>query len=442
MIQLIDVCKIYQSVSGVRVEATKHIDLELPDVGLIFILGKSGSGKSTLLNLIAGLDQVSSGTILINDKNISSLSPSESSHFRNHHCGFVFQDFNIIDAYTVVQNLKFVGDIQGLDYKDEQIKQSLSEVGLDKHAHHLGSELSGGQKQRLAIARALIKNPDLILADEPTGNLDNETAENILNLLQSISKHKLVLVVSHDEEDALKYGDRIIHIKDGLIHSDKHQNKTEIYNKEFIEEKRFFNPLKSLQYGWMQIRHRLGQSLMTLAILSICLLMLFLLESYLSFIQNPIAISSTLFTPQDLNAISLQLQTVLSADQSFNIRFILYAIIVSVCYVVYSSTMDARIKEFAIYKALGASHTTIFSLLISESILYVFIALILGSLGSIMYLFNLNFHFFLKESILQIHLSQILFYGFILLTLSFLLNILLYVNQHKKYPLMQILKGD
>ena len=168
----------------------------------------------------------------------------------------------------------------------------------------------------------------------------------------------------------------------------------------------------------------------------------FLLESYLSFIQNPIAISSTLFTPQDLNAISLQLQTVLSADQSFNIRFILYAIIVSVCYVVYSSTMDARIKEFAIYKALGASHTTIFSLLISESILYVFIALILGSLGSIMYLFNLNFHFFLKESILQIHLSQILFYGFILLTLSFLLNILLYVNQNKKYPLMQILKGD
>ena len=220
MLQLKNVSKFYYPKKGEPVQALKDINLKLPDKGMIFILGKSGSGKSTLLNLIGGLDKYDEGEIIIKDKSITDFKKNDYDSYRNTMIGFVFQEYNILDEFTVAQNIILALQLQGIKATNDLLNKILEDVDLVGFGNRNPNELSGGQKQRVAISRALVKNPEIIMADEPTGALDSETGKQIFETLQNLSKSRLVIVVSHDREYAEQYGDRIIEFKDGEIISD------------------------------------------------------------------------------------------------------------------------------------------------------------------------------------------------------------------------------
>ncbi|MDR0975912.1 MAG: ATP-binding cassette domain-containing protein [Christensenellaceae bacterium] len=197
-------------------EVLHGLNLKLPNSGMVFIVGKSGSGKTTLLNILGLLDGFTSGDLIINGKNTKDFTGRERDQFRALNIGFVFQDFNIIEKYSIGQNVAMPLDIIG-DKNKGKVKDVLSKVGLTGYEKRKSSQLSGGQRQRIAIARALIKDPKIILADEPTGSLDAENGRQIFSLLSELSKTKLVVVISHDAESAEKYGDKIIKLEDGKI---------------------------------------------------------------------------------------------------------------------------------------------------------------------------------------------------------------------------------
>lgn len=182
---------------------------------MTFILGKSGSGKSTLLNIIGGLDKYDSGDMSILGKSSKDFTQADFDSYRNTYIGFVFQEFNILEDYDVYENVILALQLQQKEIDKNKVNILLEKLELKDLKHRKVNELSGGQKQRVAIARALIKNPKVILADEPTGNLDSTTGKQVMDLLKEISKEKLVIIVSHDKESANTYGDRIIEIKDG-----------------------------------------------------------------------------------------------------------------------------------------------------------------------------------------------------------------------------------
>ena len=212
MIQLKNIKKNYTSRKGVVTRALNDLSVFFPSRGLVFILGKSGSGKSTLMNILGGLDTADSGEFMIDGKNIEGLSQVELDHYRNAHVGFVFQDFNIIETFSIYENIGLALQLQGQKASRARIDEMLEFVGLKDYGKRKGNEISGGQKQRIAVARALIKKPRIILADEPTGNLDSKTSNQIMQLLKEVSKTNLVVIVSHDPEEAELYADRIIKI--------------------------------------------------------------------------------------------------------------------------------------------------------------------------------------------------------------------------------------
>lgn len=230
MIELKNVSKTYKSKKAKDTIALKNISIKFPEKGLVFILGKSGSGKSTLLNIIGGLDKYDDGEVIINEKSTKEFKEKDFDAFRNTYMGFIFQEYNLLENYSIEQNIKLPLELQHIKPTDEDVKKALKQVDLEDISKRKTNELSGGQKQRVAIARALIKNPEIILADEPTGNLDSETSEQIWNILKNLSKDKLVIVVSHDNESAQKYADRIISIQDGSVISDDY--KIEITNNQ------------------------------------------------------------------------------------------------------------------------------------------------------------------------------------------------------------------
>lgn len=221
MIRIKDLNKYYKSGQGTY-HALKDINLTLPNEGMVFIVGKSGSGKSTLLNIIGGLDAYDSGELLIDDVNTKNFTKSEYNTYRNTYIGFIFQEFNVIKTLTIYDNIALSLELHRLNVKQhhDEIMQIIEKVGLKGKENRRMNEISGGERQRVAIARALIKNPRVIIADEPTGNLDFKNRNIIMNLLQELAKDRLVLVVTHDREIASLYGDRIITIKDGTIISD------------------------------------------------------------------------------------------------------------------------------------------------------------------------------------------------------------------------------
>ena len=223
MIKISSLCKIYKSKKRKTCYALKDITLTLPDAGLVFVLGKSGSGKSTLLNLIGGLDAITSGSIRVDGNDLSSLNERELCDYRNTHIGFIFQDYHLIDELTVFDNIAISLDL--LEIKDKQlVTDALERVGLAGYDDRYPSELSGGEQQRVAIARALVKRPKIILADEPTGNLDTETANDIIELLREAARDCLILIVSHNVNDANNYADRIIRLKTGTVIEDRTRN--------------------------------------------------------------------------------------------------------------------------------------------------------------------------------------------------------------------------
>ena len=213
MIKIENVNKFYYSGSE-KIHAVRNFDVTLPDKGLVFILGPSGSGKSTLLNLLGGLDSPDEGKIWIEDKDLTTLSRKEKTAYLNSYLGFVFQEYNILKDLTLIENISLPLEIQGVSRKERKklIEKVLEDVELTGLEHRKVSELSGGQKQRIAIARAVIKDPKLIIADEPTGNLDSETSTKIFELFKKLSEDRLIIIVTHDEESALQYNDILIRI--------------------------------------------------------------------------------------------------------------------------------------------------------------------------------------------------------------------------------------
>lgn len=213
MIKLVNVNKYYQS-GNERIHVIKGLNYEFPNTGLVFILGPSGSGKSTLLNLLGGLDKPDSGEIWIEDKELGTFTKKEQNYYLNSYLGFVFQEYNILKDLNLKQNINLSLQLQKRNKKESKrkVNEIINEVELNGLEKRKVSQLSGGQKQRIAIARALVKDPSLIIADEPTGNLDSETSKKIFDLFKKISKQRLIIIVTHDEESANLYGDSILKI--------------------------------------------------------------------------------------------------------------------------------------------------------------------------------------------------------------------------------------
>lgn len=223
MIQITSLNKFYKSRRRQMHHALKDINLTLPDRGLVFVLGKSGSGKSTFLNLIGGLDSATSGQILVDGNDISRLSEAEFVDYRNSCIGFIFQDHHLIDDLTLEQNIRLVLDLRRIQ-PDGLVSQALAQVGLAGYENRYPRELSGGERQRVAIARAIVKRPRIILADEPTGNLDGKNAEEVMKILKELSRECLVLTVSHNTAEVYANADRIIALAEGQIISDMTRN--------------------------------------------------------------------------------------------------------------------------------------------------------------------------------------------------------------------------
>ena len=239
MLELKNISKTYKPKKGVPVQALKDISLSFEDSGMVFLLGKSGSGKSTLLNLIGGLDFADSGEIIIDGKSSKEFKQSDFDSYRNTYVGFVFQEYNILNEFSVGENITLALELQSQKSNSQRLEEVLKEVDLEGYADRKPNELSGGQKQRVAIARAIIKDPKIIMADEPTGALDSETGKAIFDTLKRLSKDRLVIVVSHDREFAEEYGDRIIELADGeVISDDALASASETKDKPSVELKK------------------------------------------------------------------------------------------------------------------------------------------------------------------------------------------------------------
>lgn len=219
IISLRNVVKIYKT-KKVRFRALNGVNLDIYPNEFVAIVGTSGSGKSTLLNLVAGLEHPTAGKIFMKGRPIHKMSEDDLVDFRLKHVGFIFQNFNLMDTLTTLENAAFPLILRGESAKSrsKKAKTLLCELGLAEHLEHYPDELSGGQQQRVSIARAIITHPEIIFADEPTGNLDSHTAEQISDVLRHIVKDEgsTLLLVTHDIEKA-KYADRIIHLADGEI---------------------------------------------------------------------------------------------------------------------------------------------------------------------------------------------------------------------------------
>ncbi len=226
MLEIKNLTKIYKTKNAKDVRALDGVSLVFNTTGMVFLLGKSGSGKSTLLNVIGGLDSFDSGDIVIKGKSARDFKQKDFDSYRNTYVGFVFQEYNVLSEFTVHKNIALALELQGKKTNKESVDSLLEQVDLLGYAKRLPNQLSGGQKQRIAIARALIKNPEIIMADEPTGALDSATGKQVLETLKKLSETKLVIVVSHDREFAEQYGDRIIELKDGKVIADVTKRKT------------------------------------------------------------------------------------------------------------------------------------------------------------------------------------------------------------------------
>ena len=221
MLKLIRIKKDYK-VADTRVRALRGIDLEFRRNEFVCILGPSGCGKTTLLNIIGGLDQYTSGDLVIQGKSTKAYTDRDWDVYRNHKIGFIFQSYNLIPHQTVLGNVELALTIGGVgrEERKERAKQALIRVGLGDHLHKLPNQLSGGQMQRVAIARALVNDPAILLADEPTGALDSATSVQIMDLIKEISGERLVIMVTHNPELAQQYATRIVKLKDGKVVSD------------------------------------------------------------------------------------------------------------------------------------------------------------------------------------------------------------------------------
>ena len=222
LLKLEQVSKTYQ-MDGVKVEALKNVSFNVSQGEFLVIMGPSGSGKSTLMHLIGLLDRPTDGQIFLNGKPVSKLSEKEQARLRNKEIGFVFQFFNLLERTSALDNVRLPLFYAGVKPREQEkrAKEALEQVGLGHRLTHYPSQLSGGERQRVAIARALVNNPSLILADEPTGNLDSKSGQEIMEIIASLHREgRTVILITHDAS-LTRYGQRLIVIKDGEILEEK-----------------------------------------------------------------------------------------------------------------------------------------------------------------------------------------------------------------------------
>ena len=265
MLQLEKIKKSYKTGEFVQ-HALKGIDLEFRKNEFVAILGPSGSGKTTLLNIIGGLDKYDSGDLIINGKSTKKFKTSDWDAYRNNCIGFIFQSYNLITHISVLENVEMGMTLSGMSAKKRKKKalELLKKVGLKEHAHKKPNQLSGGQMQRVAIARALANDPDIILADEPTGALDSKTSIQIMELIQEIAKDKLIVMVTHNPDLANLYATRIVEFRDGELIDDSNPiTKEEKDEKQYKIKKTAMNYLTALKLSFNNIKTKKGRTLIT-----------------------------------------------------------------------------------------------------------------------------------------------------------------------------------
>lgn len=221
LVDVQDICKVYNPGEN-EVRALDHVSVQIQEKEFVAIIGQSGSGKSTLMNMLGCLDVPTSGTYMLHGKDVSNMTDDELSDIRNQEIGFIFQGFNLIQNLTALENVELPLIYRGVSKKErmELSKEALKKVGLENRMDHKPSEMSGGQQQRVAIARAIAQAPPIILADEPTGNLDSGSSKEIMEILKELHEEgRTVIIITHDNEIAAQ-AKRVIKIMDGRIESD------------------------------------------------------------------------------------------------------------------------------------------------------------------------------------------------------------------------------
>lgn len=222
MIQIEDLRKVYDT-GKIQVEALKCVNFEIAEKEYVAVMGASGSGKSTLMNILGCLDRLTDGKYVLGGQDVSTMDDNALANVRNKKIGFVFQAFNLLPRLTALENVMLPMMYAGVSSADraKAAKEALRKVGLEDRMHHKPNELSGGQKQRVAIARALVNNPDIILADEPTGNLDTKSSEEIMGIFEGLNNEGATIIMVTHEQDIAMHTKRSIVFRDGQIISDR-----------------------------------------------------------------------------------------------------------------------------------------------------------------------------------------------------------------------------
>ena len=265
MLELKKISKSYKT-GNFEQRALDNVSLKFRKNEFVSILGPSGSGKTTLLNIIGGLDHYDSGDLIINNKSTKNYKENDWNAYRNNCIGFVFQNYNLIGHISILENVEMGMTLSGVASKEKRkrAEEALKKVGLSEHTHKKPNQLSGGQMQRVAIARALANNPDIILADEPTGALDTKTSQQIMDLIKEISQDKLVIMVTHNKELAEKYSTRIVQLKDGKLTKDSNPVESEEKaQKEFIIKKTAMSFWTALKLSFNNIKTKKGRTALT-----------------------------------------------------------------------------------------------------------------------------------------------------------------------------------